>query len=502
MVAIGIVILILLSQVSSQRLWCSNSSCTSCLQGYLYFNFMCISKCPSGYAFSSGLCRENSSIILFSFTPGLPLEFNSRSVDKFHHPLGLEFKDPGRQSPIMTKDRGLYFTNSSQLVSNTSWILGPYFSICLSVNIKKKGIIFQILDDDQIIFSISGDQTSFTAEIFFYNLGFNKTEKRTASHEDAWASVCMMIGSYPYGVRWTFGKTYDLKNYEFRGQIEGLKYSFGERNGTAFEGFLYDGYLYNDAKFLKQMSMPSSNCGFNEYTNYKSCVPCNLDCPQWPWCVRSSCNRCYSPDCIQCDNYSKNSCTECSLDTNSSCNPGYKCLDGSHLNCSKCESGYINIKEVCTIPPYKYDPNNLNAPVINTKFKDFQEFYDIFQSGSNSSTYAPYFNPEIDDPYPMVSRGLAFISGKKNYLKSIHPISLSPEFTIAIWVFGFSSGIVFDKETVKTIVFNQAILELVNFEETAIKYTLFYEFNIVNWKLYSICIKVESKLLKILAHYF
>ena len=81
---------------------------------HMHINF------PTGYTARSGNCELIGSLALFNFTPGLFLPFNSKSVDVFHHPQRLEFRNQSRLSPIMTKDRGLYFVNSSQLFSNSS----------------------------------------------------------------------------------------------------------------------------------------------------------------------------------------------------------------------------------------------------------------------------------------------------------------------------------------------------------------------------------------------
>ena len=80
---------LILIPLFSQGLWCSNSACSTCLQGYKYKNFMCISNCPTGYTASSGNCELIGSLALFNFTPGLSLPFNAKSVDVFHHPQGL-----------------------------------------------------------------------------------------------------------------------------------------------------------------------------------------------------------------------------------------------------------------------------------------------------------------------------------------------------------------------------------------------------------------------------
>ena len=56
---------------------------------------------------------------------------------------------------------------------------------------------------------------------------------------------------------------------------------------------------------------------------------------------------------------------------------------------------------------------------------------DIFQSGAVASTYAPFNNPEIDDPWPLIGRGSCFSTGK--YITSKIDIRLNYQHTIAMW---------------------------------------------------------------------
>jgi hypothetical protein len=59
----------------------------------------------------------------------------------------------------------------------------------------------------------------------------------------------------------------------------------------------------------------------------------------------------------------------------------------------------------------------------------FQQLYGgVFQSGANAATYAPFNNPEQDDPYPVKSRGL-FFNGTSYLTTSI--FYLNYEFSIA-----------------------------------------------------------------------
>ena len=478
----------------SQGLWCSDLTCTSCLQGYKFQNLMCISICPTGYQLSGNNCYATSTSI-YMFTAGFPLPFNAKSVLMFSSPKGVEFNDTERLSPIMTKDRGLYFAQSSQLVSNTSWILAPDYNFVICVKLINPGIIFQVTSNNQTVVEISGTKTSLTGLFTLYSAGVNKTLSFSNGYSGGWATVSLFCDQQVGKVYVSFyGRENYFDGYESRNQMKDMVYSFGGTNQTSFSGFLYDGFFCNENKYTKQISFPQIECGFNEYYFNQACIKCSPNCSEWPWCVRSTCNLCYSPDCLQCSNYSIDSCQECSAAANVSCQAGYMCLQGDIYNCTQCQTDYTNIKGVCSLTPYKYDVNNLLNPVINLKFNTFQQYYDIFQSGNNSNTYAPNNGTELDDPYPIVSRGLAFNKNRKSYLKSIVPVLLSPEFTIAYWVYIASLGLLFDKDSVKSFNCEKAIIEMNNFEEQILISSSSIGLSYFAWRFFTFGVKIESNI--------
>ena len=235
MAALLNLILYLLAQVISQGLWCSNSSCSTCLEGFNYKNLMCLSKCPTGYITNSSICQYNYTYFLFNFEPGLPLALNAKSVNVFNHPQGLEFRDKSRLSPIMTKDRGLYFANSSRLISNTSWILAPDFSFCFSLKIVTNGTIFQVGENNKTYLRVYGDSKSFSVQVLFNTSLGNKTETFNIDHIDGWFTGCFIGYQQMTYFRANFNRNITIfLNYEFRGQVDGLVYSFGGENGTSF----------------------------------------------------------------------------------------------------------------------------------------------------------------------------------------------------------------------------------------------------------------------------
>ena len=469
MVILVFTLMILTEFSYSQGLWCLDSSCTSCTQGYLYRNHKCLALCPTGYTTSGKICNESSSTLLFSMTTGIPLAFNSRSVNFFYHPSGLEFRDPGKLSPIMTKDRGLYFTSQSTLVSNTSWILSPNFVISYSLRVINEGVVFKITHGNQVILELSASPTTFSSKIFVYSSSLNTTVNLNTIHLDQWVILNFYVNQLSSVLRVIINdKDLYLDKYEFRSQIKSLKYTFGDSTSYSFTGFLYDGFFNNYYENYKNIYFSEIMCGYNEYYFNEACLPCSPSCSDWPWCTRSSCNICYYPSCNSCSDFLISSCTSCSSNTVPYCELGSNCAEGTELICNTCENGFVNIKGVCVLSPYKYDSSNLITPVINTKFNEFKQFYDIFQSGNNSLTYLPFNNGDKDDPNPIKGRGMNFISGEVNYLRSSTKIIIGPEFTIAVWIYAHKNGYFFEKDTIKWFTNGKFMIELSSKEESSL----------------------------------
>lgn len=148
---------------------CSDSSCT------LVMNTTCIGICfVCHYAqpFTSNIhLRQfvpNTSYYLslsysyvstafFTF-----LSFSDSSIGNFQHPEGLPFSDPGEGSLIPTKDRGFYFSETSQLVSSVNCIFAPDFSIGFSIKILAPGTILTIVSGSSTQVTIQASLDSIT----------------------------------------------------------------------------------------------------------------------------------------------------------------------------------------------------------------------------------------------------------------------------------------------------------------------------------------------------
>ena len=104
----------------------------------------------------------------------------------------------------------------------------------------------------------------------------------------------------------------------------------------------------------------------------------------------------------------------------------------STFECTECMQGYSIIDGKCLNMPYNYNPSNLAIPAVNIVFDVFQEYFeDLFQNGMNSTTYAPYNNPENDDPHIYISRGI-YLTGPQ-YLMTRNDVNftLNYQFTVA-----------------------------------------------------------------------
>ena len=164
------------------------------------------------------------------------------------------------------------------------------------------------------------------------------------------------------------------------------------------------------------------------------------------WCIRgTSCNYCYSDNCAVCNGYSLQECTKCTDSQYSipECGlVGLNCQTGGLFSCTNCGT-FTLIDGLCLESPFEYNPNTLNAPVVDAQFDTFKMYYDVFSSGADPTTYSPWnMGAGTDsDPIAVKSRGLYFDA--TNYLTASVYIVLNYKFTISIWSLAISDGIVY-----------------------------------------------------------
>ena len=421
---------------------CVGSSCSSCSAGYLYYN-TCLSLCPSGFTQNSNpnICSPTSLTNLFNINFWIYTSFAAKTVGGFQYPGGTtSFNDPSRCTPIPTKERGFYFASTSMLRYGSSLIPAPNFTLRFSIRVVASGTIFQISYSGITYIKVTALSGVFKLYWLLtpINGGANVLESvNIGSYSTTWTNLC--IYSSQSGTTFTFGHK-QFSNFEFLGQVSSLNTDLGDYNsGSSFTGFLMEIIADNTVittytKLFPQI--PDALCNYNQYYDGTACQNCQSSCSTWPWCVSSTCDLCYDTTCSTCTGYRYSDCTTCS---NSAISPG--CAIGkncaawsSTFACTSCNPNYVLIDGLCLSQPTPTVSPSTH-PIIDINFGTFSSSYGgIFYSGLNPATYAPYNSPELDDPYPVKSRGLYFDGGTA-YLRTANYFTFNYKFTIAMWMY-------------------------------------------------------------------
>ena len=113
-------ILISILDFCKSGIWCGNNECTFCLNGYSFESSMCIAQCPTDYLVSESpkKCDRYGSMYIIDIDLANPYNFNTSTIGGFSSVDGQPFLSNPQVSPIITKDRGLFFNETSQLISN------------------------------------------------------------------------------------------------------------------------------------------------------------------------------------------------------------------------------------------------------------------------------------------------------------------------------------------------------------------------------------------------
>ncbi|OMJ79754.1 hypothetical protein SteCoe_20140 [Stentor coeruleus] len=444
-----LILLSCLHLIAYANLYCSDSYCSYCTQGFLYNSASCLSICPSGYSenLSSYTCEEQSSSIIFKEAFISITKWNTFETTYFMHPEGLNFDDPNKLSPIPTFDRGFYFEHTSRLVSINSFVPSPSFSICTIIKMISDGTIVEIKDSTTTYVKIYLENGILTLEILLTES--NQQQNIFTYYFDASNSInyweehsFKIYQSLNYIEIFLSDAQYTIDYKEFRCESTSVYfYIGGSTSGTSFNGFFHD-LEYHNGYTDYYSAIPYNPCTYNQYLDYETstCNDCDTSCSTWPSCISSNnCQVCFSQNCANCDGYGFSDCLSCSnSNTPPYCDVGYNCLTSSSgLLCSVCQPGFELIDGLCQNTPDPYDPLNLLSPVINIRFDDFSQYFSVFKSGTDSSTYGPFNNSDYDDPYPVKKRGLYF--DVNNILRSSNLISLNYKFTILVWVLALNS---------------------------------------------------------------
>ena len=400
----------------SANINCSGANCASCLSGYSYLSTSCLNVCPYGYQSSSNTCVANSSQSLFYLAFYEFLDYSASSINTFSHPSGLMFKDQGKLSPIPSIDRGFYFVNTSQLVSNSGWVTGPDFTVRFYIRVTGAGNVFTVVWSGLTYYLISATNTSVTVTLNATTSSSSVLQSSSSSMTSStWKYVLIYCsqssGSYSIDNN---GVSATHANYEFRQQFLNPIYYIGASvSGQTFRGFLYEFYADNSVikDYNSQYGVLACDIGYYmTYTTAEVCVACDSSCPTWPWCTNSGTpyNSCYLSTCATCTGFAYSQCTSCtnSAYTAPNCQIGLNCLAGTGYSCTSCKSGFQLIDGLCITPPTLYNANALSTPIYDINFNTFSQYYgNFFYSGADRTTYAPSHSTSTDDPLPIKSRG-------------------------------------------------------------------------------------------------
>ena len=235
--------------LSNSNLYCADSQCKTCLEGYNYKNISCLSICPTGFQLvSNSSCILNSSTILFSSNFYTATSFAATSIFNFTHPLSIPFNDSRKLTPVPTKSQGLLFRNTSGLIFKSNLTLAPDFCFSIHIKVLSDGIIFKACKD-LINFIVLRMIDS------FYILEVNLTQKNIPTIVSFNSSI---KGYTWFSLRFILNQNLDnvtiqsnivSKSFiglEFRVSLTDLDFILGSFNNDSFFGFIYTIEMTND----------------------------------------------------------------------------------------------------------------------------------------------------------------------------------------------------------------------------------------------------------------
>ena len=166
----GLLTIIFIGIAFSNKL-CSDSVCNSCTSGFNLLSTSCLIYCPTGYSISGNSCKPNQNLDLFVLNFLLARNYSAKSIGNFIHPQLLTFNGLNGEAPMATFDRGFYFTDKTQLVSDTSWVVSPNFCFSITFKAFADGTIFQIKDGNKNYLQIVYQNG--VTKIIYYNIDNN-----------------------------------------------------------------------------------------------------------------------------------------------------------------------------------------------------------------------------------------------------------------------------------------------------------------------------------------
>ncbi|CAG9335197.1 unnamed protein product [Blepharisma stoltei] len=476
---------------------CTGSSyylCTSCTSSsYFYNSNFCLSSCPTGYT-------ENSytKTCVFSSNIGLSIIFYDKIVLDSISGISVGSSNTNTYPNYDTNDpypaylRGYYFTGTTYLTTNT--VIGPYFSISVWIYPTSAGTIvsktvsggeifcFEILSSEYPQLSITlSDSSALSVALSSSVLnGWNFIAFTGIIDTGYVTTISSYFNSIPIDTGSSVSQVY-FQDLSLGTLYIGTKSSLN----SGFTGFLYDINIYNSETLKLSdystssctspcLSCPSDyncpdTCPLSQYYDGSACVDCMGTCTKG--CRHSNtCRLCKTEQCYECTSFS-GSCSSCITNAEADGTGGCQCMTSAiwnsntancdlcdalcsvctqttYFECSTCISGKQLVGSICLNDcPYGYGASCtlVSTPVIDQSLNtDFQGSYGIFTTGTSSSTYQPFANPESVDPIPAYDRGLYFNGA--TYLLSSISVYLSHSFSIGLWIYVITDGDILEKE--------------------------------------------------------
>ena len=121
--------------------YCNQTLCL-CPSSFNYNNACCVDLCPTGFAENAGVCIKSGNLGDYEVSFNQYWNFAKEEIGIFSLKPN-NFKDINNSLPVPTKDRGFYFKSSSKLISKSSIILSPDFTVRLVFKVSKDGIIMK-----------------------------------------------------------------------------------------------------------------------------------------------------------------------------------------------------------------------------------------------------------------------------------------------------------------------------------------------------------------------
>ncbi|OMJ94770.1 hypothetical protein SteCoe_1949 [Stentor coeruleus] len=473
MLAVLLAVLSFIGQ--SANIYCSDSLCTSCIQGILYNKTSCLSLCPSLYSKSefSISCIPEGNLNLFDMFFYNFTFFSSFQIGPFYPFHLLSFEDGISDGPIPTKERGFYFSENSALVSDRNYMPAPDFTMRIAFLVKNPGTVFRVTKKGLDFVKIEAGDTNLQLSCYLTSQTANQTKILTyPSDKNTWEYFTIYFSQG--GDEITIGShkqtSTTFKNFEFRPQDDGIQFIIGDY-GLSFSGFIYrfavdNSYFPYSFWFYFQPIL----CDIGKYFDVNSEICNQCLSTQWPLCTRSENNYCFTKTCIECGGFGYKDCIMCN-GPSGICLKGKNCISATgNFQCTECSNVLAPRDGLCL--ENFYNPKNIpvSEEIISIKFTSFDMLYGgVFQSGNSVLSYGPFENPEDDDPYPAYGRGLYFTG--TSYLLSSAFLVLNYKNTLSFWIKPENSQILFSKTTYKIYSTGLVSITLSNEEDSFSHYS-------------------------------